>query len=86
MDRDRFTTTLTMLKNRRPFGPFTLAMVNGERLEVDFPDAVALRQSMAVFLAPGASLFVWTTKVSVRSWVARPGSLQYDGPASEVAS
>jgi hypothetical protein len=58
MDRDRFTTTLTMLKNRRPFGPFTLAMVNGDRLEVDFPDALALRESMAVFLAPGG-VTVW---------------------------
>jgi hypothetical protein len=71
MDRDRFTTTLTMLKNRRPFGPFTLAMVNGERLEVDFPDAVALRQSMAVFRAPGG-VTVWLDHEGVSEIMGGP--------------
>jgi hypothetical protein len=33
-------------------------MVNGDRLEVDFPDALALRESMAVFLAPGG-VTIW---------------------------
>jgi hypothetical protein len=58
MDRDKFATTLTVLKNRKPFGPFTLAMVNGDRLEVDYPDALALREGMALFLAPGG-ITVW---------------------------
>jgi hypothetical protein len=47
-----------MLKNRKPFGSFTLAMVNGDRLEVNYPDALALRESMPVYLASG-SVTVW---------------------------
>ncbi len=53
MDRDAFDTTLRTLKHRMPFRPFTLAMVNGDRLEVDFPDALALREGVALYLAPG---------------------------------
>jgi hypothetical protein len=53
MDRDKFDVTLRTLKNGRPFRPFTLAMVNGDRLEVDFPDGLALREGMALYLAPG---------------------------------
>ena len=58
MERDKFETTLRTLKNRRPFGPFTLAMVNGDRLEVDFPDALALREGVVSYLAPGG-IPVW---------------------------
>ena len=53
MDRDTFDTTLRTLKRATPFRPFTLAMVNGDRLEVDFPDALALREGVALYLAPG---------------------------------
>jgi hypothetical protein len=58
MDRNQFNTTLHTLKNRRPFGPFTLAMVNGDRLEVDFPDGLAVREGMALYLAAGG-IPVW---------------------------
>jgi hypothetical protein len=64
VEREKFHTTLTMLKNRKPFGPFTLAMVNGDRLEVDYPDALALRESMAVYLAPGG-VTVWLDQEGV---------------------
>lgn len=53
MDRDTFDATIRVLKHRTPFRPFTLAMVNGDRLEVDYPDALALREGVALFLAPG---------------------------------
>jgi hypothetical protein len=53
MDRDLFTSTITTFKNRHPFQPFTVAMVNGDRLEVDHPDALAVRDGMALFAAPG---------------------------------
>jgi hypothetical protein len=53
VDREKFDVTLRTLKNGRPFRPFTLAMVNGDRLEVDFPDGLALREGVALYLAPG---------------------------------
>jgi hypothetical protein len=53
MDRDKFNVTLRTLKNGKPFRPFTIAMVNGDRLEVDYPDALAFREGVALFVASG---------------------------------
>jgi hypothetical protein len=53
MDRDTFTNTLRAFRNRTPFQPFTVAMVNGDRFEVDHPEALALRDGLALFAAPG---------------------------------
>lgn len=53
MDQELFTSTITTFKHRNPFRPFTVAMVNGDRLEVDHPDALAVRDGMAMFAAPG---------------------------------
>lgn len=53
MDRETFSNTISAFKHRRPFQPFTVAMVNGDRLEVDHPDALAVRDGMALFAAPG---------------------------------
>jgi hypothetical protein len=53
MDRDTLDGALRTLKHRTPFRPFTVAMVNGDRLEVDFPDALAFRDGVALYVAPG---------------------------------
>lgn len=53
MDRETFDVTITALKHRRPFRPFTVVMDNGDRLEVDYPDGLALREGVAVFVGPG---------------------------------
>jgi hypothetical protein len=53
MDREDFSNIISVFKHRSPFQPFTVAMVNGDRLEVDHPDALALRDGMALFAAPG---------------------------------
>ncbi len=53
MDRDIFVSVIRAFKHRTPFQPFTVAMVNGDRLEVDHPDALALRDGMGMFAAPG---------------------------------
>ena len=39
MDRETFDATIRTFKHRAPFRPFTVSLVNGERLEVDHPDA-----------------------------------------------
>jgi hypothetical protein len=35
MDRETFTETIRALRNRVPFRPFMVALVNGDRYEVD---------------------------------------------------
>ena len=41
MDRETFDATIRTFKHRTPFRPFTISLVNGERLEVDHPDAIS---------------------------------------------
>ena len=53
MDRDTFDQTIRAFKHRKPFRPFTVAMQNGDRLEVDHPDALAIRDGIALFAGPG---------------------------------
>jgi hypothetical protein len=53
MDRDAFDSTIRTFKHRTPFRPFTVAMVSGERLEVDHPDALAVRDGVGMFVGPG---------------------------------
>jgi hypothetical protein len=53
MDRDTFDSTIRTFKHRTPFRPFTVSLVNGERLEVDHPDALAVRDGVGLFVGPG---------------------------------
>ena len=53
MDRDTFSGAIRAFRNRVPFRPFTVALVNGDRYEVDHPEALALRDGMVLFAAPG---------------------------------
>jgi len=53
MDRDAFDGTMRAFKHRSPFRPFTVALVNGDRLEVDHPDALAVRDGVALFAGAG---------------------------------
>lgn len=53
MDQETFEGTIKAFKHRRPFRPFTVATVDGDRHEVDHPDALAVRGGIALFAAPG---------------------------------
>jgi hypothetical protein len=53
MDIETFDATIRSFKSRTPFRPFTVSLVNGERLEVDYPDALVVRDGVAVFVASG---------------------------------
>jgi len=53
MDRDTFDSTIRTFKQRTPFRPFTVALVNGDRLEVDHPEAILVRDGVGLFLGPG---------------------------------
>ena len=53
MDRDTFDSTLQTFKHRTPFRPFTVSLVNGERLEIDHPEALVVREGVGLFVGPG---------------------------------
>jgi len=53
MDRDTFDQTIRTFKYRTPYRPFTIAMVNGDRLEVDHPEALVIRDGVGLFAGPG---------------------------------
>lgn len=55
MDAENFQLSLTALQNRRPFQPFTVELVSGDRFEVDFPGALSSRNGVAVFIRPGGA-------------------------------
>jgi len=48
-----FTQTLSLYRRRKLFHPFTIALQNGDRFEVDHADALVIRDGTAVYLAPG---------------------------------
>jgi hypothetical protein len=53
MQTDNFDRTLTAFQRRLPFRPFTVALVNGDRVEVDHPNALVVRDGVAIYIAPG---------------------------------
>ena len=59
MAPETFEQTLTTFKRRTPFRPFTVALVNGDRFEVDHPDALVVRDGVALFAGPGGVPWVF---------------------------
>jgi hypothetical protein len=53
METDNFEQTLRAYLRRAPFRPFTVALVNGDRVEVDYPTALVVRDGVAVYIGPG---------------------------------
>lgn len=53
MTAESLEQALQIMMHRVPFHPFTIALVNGDRLEVDHPGALMFRESLAIFFAPG---------------------------------
>jgi hypothetical protein len=53
MDRETFDVTIRTFKHRTPFRPFTVSLVNGERLEIDHPEALVARDGVGLFVGPG---------------------------------
>lgn len=53
MHREMFDSVLISLRQRVPFQPFTIALLNGDRFEVDFPNALSVRDGAAVYIQAG---------------------------------
>ncbi len=59
MKADLFNTSLAALKRRQPFHPFTVVLVNGDRFEVDHPDALLARHGKGVIVGPNGVLAIF---------------------------
>lgn len=53
MDRETFASTIQTFKQRTPFRPFTVVTMSGSRYEIDYADAILVREGVALFAAPG---------------------------------
>ena len=53
MEAENFDRTLNAFKKRVPYRPFTIALVNGDRFEVDHPEALVVREGVAVYIDSG---------------------------------
>lgn len=53
MDRNSFDETILTFKRRTPFRPFTVSLLNGDRVEVGQPEALVVCDGVALFVAPG---------------------------------
>jgi hypothetical protein len=53
MDPGNFERSLRAFQRRTPFRVFTVSLVNGDRFQVDHPEALVLRDGVAVFVAAG---------------------------------
>lgn len=53
MEADNFDRSLIAYKRRSPYRPFTVVLVNGDRFEVDYPDALVVRDGVAMYIAAG---------------------------------
>jgi hypothetical protein len=53
MTTENFERTLRAFQRRAPFRTFTVEMVSGHRFQVDHPEALVLRDGVAVYIAPG---------------------------------
>ena len=53
MTVDNFDQTIAAFRTRSPFRPFTVALVNGDRFDVDHREALVVRDGVAIYVAPG---------------------------------
>jgi hypothetical protein len=53
MEATNFNRSLNAFKRRNPYRPFTVVLVNGDRFEVDYPDALVVRDGVAIYIGAG---------------------------------
>lgn len=76
MDRETFDSTIRTFKHRTPFRPFTISLVNGERVEVDHPEALVVRDGVGLFAGPGGvpAVFDYEGVAQIIGDLVRPSS------------
>ena len=59
MTTENFDRVLRAFQKRRPFRPFTVSLVNGDRFRVEHPEALVFRGGTAVYIAPDEELRIF---------------------------
>ncbi len=77
MTADNFNSVLDGLRQLQPFRVFTVELHGGQRVEVDHPGALVVRDGVAVFLAPGG-VPVWLDHESVNQIIGAPANTELD--------
>ena len=67
MVRTTFERILEQLHRRAPFRPFGVELLNGDRVEVDHPEALIVRAGTAIFVAADGTP-TWFDHESVNSF------------------
>jgi len=73
MTNQNFERTLRAFQKRAPFRSFTVALINGDRVQVDHPEALIMRGGVAVFVSAEGVPTVFDHE-SVSEFVAEPRS------------
>jgi hypothetical protein len=71
MTAENFDNVLQGLRQRKPFRVFTVELHGGDRFEIDHPEAIVIRDGVAVFLAPGG-VPIWFDHESVNQIIGAP--------------
>jgi len=72
-ERVLFDRVLLELRQRTPYWAFTVELSSGRRFEVDLPDALAVRDGVAVFIAPGGHP-IWFDHENVNQIITVPAN------------
>ena len=75
MTADNFEGALEGLRTLQPFRVFTVELHGGRRFEVDHPQALVVRDGVAVFLAPGG-IPIWFDHESVLRVIGAPAGAE----------
>lgn len=81
MTADNFDILLRGLQERKPFRVFTVELHGGERFEVDAPNALVVRDGVAVFVAFGG-IPHWFDHDSVNQIIGADASSLNEPPAA----
>jgi hypothetical protein len=73
MTAENFDQMLTALRSLRPYHVFTVELNGGQRFEVDHPEALVIRDGVAVFMAPGGIPY-WFDHESVNQIIGAPAN------------
>jgi len=73
MTAENFDQVLIALRSVKPYRVFTVELNGGQRFEVDHPNALVVRDGVAVFLAPGGTP-IWFDHESVNQIIGAPAN------------
>ena len=59
MQAEAFSEALRAITRRRPFKPFVVQLVSGDRIDVEHPEALVFRGSIAVYFSPKGELAIF---------------------------